>query len=441
MKSWKLGLGLLGALLAAAAASALTMARIDGFPAPASGAYGVTAAPLPDGRFLLWNGGTVFVQTAAGSTVYDPVATGYAGDPGFAAVSPDGHTVILGAGYSGDLLEFDVAAPVDYTPAAVVGNQAHFAGTFLNSTLLLLDAGKPDFSGSELAIFDISGAKSAPVTVVRKSSRYALPKSAIVDKPPYSYSAVLTVDTARGIVYAMDGNTRELRTFSVQALIDAHAAQTALDWETDGALVGQAGLYYTGGACGITADGRIVIGGSEGYLLPGGIQLVRPDTGAVTATLDPTGEGSFYSAAFSPGAQTILALVDGAWQGEAYAVDLDAPANGGTDYSTGGFYEVGANICLQIPDAAALNIQWYHDGVALANASFREFCIQNAQISDSGEYRAIYEDGSKATSEYVVRITVAENVPAAGGGALAALALLTACAACLRIRRAAQLTH
>lgn len=402
-------------------ATALTSTVLAGFPTPAPGAYGVTAAALPDGRFLLWNGETLYFQSEPGSTVYEPVATGYAGDPGFAAVSPDGYSVVLGAGYSGDVYRFDAAVPINFSPDAVIANQAHFAGTFLTATLVLLDAGKPDFSGSELAVLDISGSKSAPLTVVRKSTKYALPKQAVVDKPPFSYSSSMAVDTEAGVVYAMDGNTRELRQFSVSALLQAFQSLNPLDWETDGVLVGQPGVYYSGGAAGITADGRLVIGGSEGYLLPGGIQLVSPASGVVTATLDPSGNRSFYTVAFSPATQTVLAMVEGAYLGEAYAVDLDASAAGETGYSRGGLFEVGDTACFQIPADEVFDVQWYHDGAPIPNATFRELCLFNLQLSDSGQYRAVYDDGSKAPAQYVVTITVGEDVPVSGVLSLIAL--------------------
>lgn len=396
-------------------AGALTSTALAGFPTPAPGAFGVTAAPLPDGRFLLWNGDTVFFQSEPGSAVFAPVATGYAGDPGFAAVSPDGHTVLLGAGFSGDVYLFDAATPADFSPAALIANQAHFTGTFLTSTLVLLDAGKSDFSGSELTILDISGTKAAPVTVVRKSAKYAWPKQLVVDKPPFAYSSAMTVDDDAGIVYAMDGNARELRYFSVAALVQAFQSATPLDWETDGTLVGQPGVYYSGGVSGITADGRLVIGGSEGFLLPGGVQLVQPVSGLVTATLDPSGNHSFYTIAFNPAAQTVLAMVEGAFLGEAYAVDLDASAAGGIGHSQGGLFEVGDSVCFQIPAEAAFDVQWYHNGMPIPNATFPELCLFNLQISDSGQYRAVYDDGSKAPAQYVVSITVGEDVPASGG--------------------------
>ena len=423
-------------LLVSLSARALTMTPLAGFPTPAPGAYGLTAAALPDGRFLLWDGNTLLLQTSPGSTVFEPLASGYAGDPGFAAISPDGHTAILGAGFSGDLYLFDLAVPEDFAPEAVVANQAHFAGVFLNASLVLLDAGKPDFSGSELAVLDLSGAKAGLATVVRKSARYMKQKQVIVDKPPFSYSTSIAVDSRTGTVYAMDGNTRELRRFGIQDMVEAFQTHTMLDWESDGVLLGQPGTYYTGGVSGIAADGRLVIGGSEGYLLPGGIQLVNPLTGAITTLLDPSGHRSFYSVFFSPASQTILAMVEGAYLGEAYAVDLDASAAGDGGYSTGGLVEVGDSVCFLVPEESANGIQWYHNDELLQNQTFRELCLFNLKTADSGRYTAYYDDGAKSPAEYTVTITVVEQVPAAGWAGLAILiaGILCAAAGCLRRR-------
>ncbi len=283
---------------------------LDHFPAPAPDAYGVTGTALNDGTLLLWNGDALFRQAAPGLDRFVQVAEGYAGDPGFAALSPDGALVILGQGYAGNLYAFDPAQPADFAPSAIRANQSHFAGVFLTNTLLLLDAGTPDWN-SELLIIDVSGAKKAPRTVVTKSARFAIDKQSVVGKP--GYSSALTVDAVHGLVYAMGGQTRELRFFVKQDLIDAYQGNTTLDWETDGTLVGQAGDFFGAGVNGITAQGQLIISGSNGWGEPGGIQIVDPrlddpTQAGIVETLDPTGVQGYVKAIYNPITGAILAV-------------------------------------------------------------------------------------------------------------------------------------
>lgn len=422
-----------------------TVTPLSAFPTPAPGAYVVTGTALGDGRYLVWNGDTVQIETATGSGVFQPVADGYAGDPGFAAVASDGHTVILGGGFNGNLYLFDTWQPQDFTPASIVANRLHFTGTFLTDTLVLVDAGKPDFTGSELAIVDLADTKQSARTVVRKSARYWLPKGVVVDKPPFSYSSAVTVDAARGVVYAMDGNTRELRAFTTDALIQAHEGGITLDWETDGVLIGQPGVYYTGGVSGVTAEGFLVVGGSEGYLLPGGIQFVAPDSGNVVALLDPTGNRSFYTVVFNPAEQTLIAMVEGAYLGEAYLVDLACADNPeGCAQPRGGLYEVGDDLCLSIPCPVVFGstFDWRKDGVALSDGGrisgtgTSTLHVMALEIEDSGTYTCTYEDGANLSQTFVAQVQVGDQVPAAGAASLAALAFASAATGVSCLRRA-----
>lgn len=311
MNRWTTAMAL---LLAAAPALAMNFEPYQAFPAPAPGAFGVTGIGLPNGKLLLWNGDQLYLQQGVNTDAFSVMAGGYAGDPGFMALAPDGHTVLLGQGYFGNLYVFDVNAPQNFSPASIAGNESHFGGTFLTQNLVLLDAGRADFTGSDLLVVDIGGAKSTPALVIQKPAEcYVAQKDVVAEKPPFAYSASLTVDRTQGIVYAMDGNTRELRYFSVAALVQAYTTQTPLDWSVDGVLVGSAGQFYTNGVQGIRPNGDLVIGGSEGFLLPGGIQLVdprldNPAQAAVLEVLDPAGDQDFYNVIYNPYTDTITAI-------------------------------------------------------------------------------------------------------------------------------------
>ena len=190
-------------------ASAQTFEPLPSFPTPVAGSYTVVGAGLPDGRFVLWNGDRVFVQDSVGGALFVPVASGYAGDPAFAAVSLDGSTLLLGGGFTPKLYRLEIDAWQDHSAAVELDVPTHYAGVFLNQNLIALDRGKDDFSGAEIVVVDVSGAKSIsePFTVLSAPAS----KSLSLEKPPFAYSAQICVDDAHTTFYVMDGNTRELR--------------------------------------------------------------------------------------------------------------------------------------------------------------------------------------------------------------------------------------
>jgi hypothetical protein len=98
--------------IVATAAPLPSFSQSEGVPdAPAAFAFDIASGVLGDGRFVLWDGDTVLVEAAVDSDEYEVLATGYAGDPGFLAVAPDGHTLILGTGFTGDFFLLDADAP------------------------------------------------------------------------------------------------------------------------------------------------------------------------------------------------------------------------------------------------------------------------------------------------------------------------------------------
>ena len=280
---------------------------------PATARFVVVAAGLPDGTFLVYNGDEVFRQDAPGADAFTSIASGYDGDPSFLTVAPNGTFAALGAGgftdpYTGDIYGFDVSAPANFTPAAVEVNRNHFAAAFLTDDLLLIDAGV--FPDSELAIVDLS-AKSGERALRTVARKPKADKTLVVDPKP-GFSANVYHDAARDRVYAMDSNTRELRYFSAAALISAFNTASTLDWTTDGTQVGATGVYYSSGVVGVSPGGDLIIGGSEGFGLPGGIQLVDPDTGAIRNTVDPAGDEGFAAAAYNAASDELLVQQSGA---------------------------------------------------------------------------------------------------------------------------------
>lgn len=289
------------------------------FPAPATGAYDVTGTNLSDGRFVFWNGNAVYFQQRLKADSFLQVASGYAGDPGFIALSPDGSYLVLGEGYGGNLYKLDVDQPENYTESAVLLNISHYDGIFLTQNLLLLDISRADWSGTDLVVVDLSDTKSTdvePVAIVIKNTIASAEKDVIVEKPLFSYSASLAHDPIADIVYAFDGNAQELRYFYRQALVDAYLAGSTLDWGTDGVLIGAPGDFFTAGVGSVMSDGNLLIGGAMGFFEPGGIQVVDPmlndpSQAYVVTVLDPAGNQGFYGVIYNPVTDTIIAIADG----------------------------------------------------------------------------------------------------------------------------------
>ena len=312
------------------AASAVTFSLLGQFPQPAPSSFVVVGSNLPDGRFVLWNGDEVFVQDFANSAALQVVASGYEGDPGFLLVAPDGHTAYLGAGFRTELYTLDLNAPVDFVSGTELTVPEHYAGEFLSPDLLVLDRFKNDFSAAELVVVDVSAKKSAPIV----RSVLTLPgpptKQQVLEKPAGSFSALLTADPTGTLLYVMDANTRELRTFAIADLINAFNTSTSLDWTADGTAFGAPGDYFSGGVSGFRPNGDLVIGGSEGFAQPGGIQIVDATLETVIETLDPQGDQSFYSVIYNPVTDAIIATtglsVTYATEGAFSAVPVPTPA-------------------------------------------------------------------------------------------------------------------
>lgn len=290
-------------------ATAADFVRYDQFPSTQR--YSVVGAALSDGRLLVWDGETVYAQPHAQVDAFLRVGTGYSGDPAFLIVSPNGHTALLGAGgYGADpyldrIYRFDASAPSNFSEESVALTLPHYTAAFLTERLVLIDAGAGDWMNSVLSVYDLDGAKSAPVPVVYKPAS----KAPVVNKP--GYSAAVGVDRLRGRVYAMDAATLELRSFSLTAMITAFEQGQLLDWASDGVRIGVPGQYFSGGVAGVTQEGRLLIDGALGWGLPGGVQVVDPVHGTILEVLDPTGSQAYARAIYNPGTRETTVMANG----------------------------------------------------------------------------------------------------------------------------------
>lgn len=264
------------------------------FPAPAPGASGVVGTAIPDGRFLAWNGDTVFLQREVGGAIFDPVASGYQGDPGFATLSPAGDFVLLGAGFgdgtNANVYAFDFDNPQDFAPGDEVVVPSHFSGAFLNSSLVAFDRG--DFgSPAEIIVLDLfSAARGAPrpVTVLRRPEPPS--RSTIVTKPSGAFSASVSVHG--GLMYVADSGNGQYKSFLVSDIVNAFNTSSTVAWSS-GTDIGAPFDFPLGGVSGVTTSGNLVMAGF------GAIAEVNPTTELIVDTIAPEGSGTFYGVIFN----------------------------------------------------------------------------------------------------------------------------------------------
>lgn len=295
------------ALVAPGIAQAVDFVRVETFPGADPMAYAIQVRALPSGLLLVWDGNTIHRQVLVGGEEFDPIATGYVGDPGFMAISPDGHTVLLGAGYSGDLYLFDANAPADFTAEAQLATIGHYWGVFLTENLVLVDKATQDYSTCELAIIDISAPTPTATTVMLK------PDAADLGAGEYAASAALAVDASRttvytmAVIYILDPYymvvSNQLKRVSVSDLLDAYAGKALLDWDTDATAIGGPADFFSGGPAAVMNNGDVLVPGM------GGVNRVDPATGTAVATYNPTGgPWDYYGAAYNPSTGDILPI-------------------------------------------------------------------------------------------------------------------------------------
>jgi len=282
--------------------------RVQAFPGADPAAYGIAVQALPCGLFLVWDGNNIHCQTLVGGEDFGAIASGYEGDPAFMALSPDGHTVLLGGGYMRPLMLFDVNNSADYSPDAILSNSiSHYWGVFLTEDLVLIDKGTDDYTTDELVIVDITEEPPVAQTVMYK------PAAGDLAAGEYAASCALAVDPARTTVYCMSSIyvldpyfqivSNQMKSISVGALIAAYESKAVLDWNTAPTSIGADGQYFTLGPLAVTSNGDILCSGT------GGVNRIDPASGVILDTYNPTGGAwDYYSAAYNPVTDMVLAI-------------------------------------------------------------------------------------------------------------------------------------
>jgi hypothetical protein len=238
------------------------------FP-PAAG-FGVVADTLGDGRFIVYDGLNIWIQDSVDANAYTNVATGYTGDPAIIAVSSDGHTCLVGAGFTGELWLFDAEAPAD-AGAPLLTSGSDFWAEWINASQVVIDRavfvgpGMFDFE-AELILLDITGPAVRTVVSAKGGA-----------------SAMCVLDLFSQNLYATDGLTGETKAVSVSAIVNAFNTSTPVSW----ASLPTFGTFSTGGPGGLTPKGTLLFGGF------GAVDFVDRGTAASVGTADPAGTGTY----------------------------------------------------------------------------------------------------------------------------------------------------
>ena len=322
-----------GVVLIAAPAAAQDYTSYKHFPSPVG--YFVMCTDLSDGRLLVWDGESLYLQDEPSLDRFTAIATGYSGDPAFIALSPDGHTVLLGTGYGGgdNLYVFDVDAPKDASENPSIGVLSHYWGAFLTADLVVIDRVKSDYSTTELGVFSLSGGVASYKSIIDKPAAAAIPAGQGVA------SSALAVDAAGAYVYAMDYlydyatwalQSNQLRRVSAADLIGAYNTSGTLAWTAQTAI-GASGAYDGAGPSDVTAGGKVLFGGNA-------IQVVDPGTGAIDETLTPdTAAYPWYVALYNAALSHVYGVSSGTgWIPEADFVGLPAIGTAGLLLLTAG---------------------------------------------------------------------------------------------------------
>lgn len=292
------------------------------------GSFAVAGAALADGRLIAATGSAIFVETGVGTGAFalaasiDPALLGPGGttDPAFLAVSPDGSTVALGAGFGRPVVVFGVASLAGGTinsANARAYNVEHSSGAFASATQLALAAGSFG-SPSRITVLDITSPVGTPIntTVVANIGG----ASAGV-----AFDGAGRLFTANGFDLGPGGSsTGTIRAFGL-AEWTAALSGTPIDFESSGVLVGEVlsaatlafdplgNLFVGGGDYGSLPDNgyfAVVSAAAIAQALGGGGPL-DPTAATHLRRLDPTGLGFSFFGGFFNALTGELVMTDG----------------------------------------------------------------------------------------------------------------------------------
>lgn len=283
-------------------------------PQPSPGSFTTVVDYLKDGRLVVFDGFTVFVQESIGSATLVPIGTlpaEYQGcaDPAFIEVSPDGGTLVLGAGAGGSCYP-DPAfngnlflLPVTGGEATLLGQYPwSIEGTFRGPNELVISEGETFglLTGS-VEMIDIRTGEQ--VTLVGPVA--GDPSGIAFDQQGNLYV---------GLGYAQDpSRTGEIRVFDKQDVQEAIRTGVPIPYDS-GTLVTQ---VLSAGYFAFDADGDLWVGGGDLFGTTGSYGFfaeVDVETGEILNRYDPADgdpndqDFTFYNVAFNRKTCTIGAF-------------------------------------------------------------------------------------------------------------------------------------
>jgi hypothetical protein len=286
----------LGALALPASAAAIND-QVP-LPPPEPGSFFTGFTYGHDGRMLAWDGFTVYIQQSKDSDVFQPIGSlpeefRGATDPAFFVVSPNGRTILLGAGAGGSKFpDPDFNGNVWKMP--ITGGTAEFVGRFpfsilgtfylhTNNKFLFSQADGPGASAGSIQLLDLRTNQARTIV----ADIPGVPDGVALDGLGNLYVGMGATD---------DGvRTGEIFRFDAADVEQAVNEGAVLDYDDDGTFVAD---VLNGGDLAFDTQNDLFVSGANfaendlGY-----VAEVDPATGQVVDRFDPVdgdpNDGSF----------------------------------------------------------------------------------------------------------------------------------------------------